>query len=190
MQILLLFIPIKLRLCKHHYQLLFHLIICFREDLKQFWTPKIKAHLLPARTVGVQGDGRSYSSLVGLFGEADWDTLFKIAKAIPKTIHQVNRVVYVFSVDGQNPCPDEVPYTITPTRLLPEEIEQLQLADNVVNEVLYKHDLVKSLSQVPVILFVSFDMYDHKTNCLFSLLILERPDVEVLPSVLLLRMTS
>jgi GMP synthase (glutamine-hydrolysing) len=130
----------------------------FRQQLKQFWTPKIKAHLLPARTVGVQGDGRSYSSLVGLFGDADWDTLFAIAKQIPKKIHQVNRVVYVFSNTPEEVAPEEVPYTVTPTRLLPQEIEQLQIADNAVNEVLYKHNLIQRLSQVPVILFVMFGL--------------------------------
>lgn len=110
--------------------------------------PKIKAKLLPARTVGVQGDGRSYSSLVGLFGPADWDCLFEAARDIPKSIHQVNRVVYVAQGDV-----DVFQYTITETKLRDEEIGQLQQADGIVNRILFDNNLVKKLSQVPVILF-------------------------------------
>lgn len=125
------------------------------KQLGKFWTDDLRAHLLPARTVGVQGDGRSYSSLVGLFGKPkNWESLLEIAKEIPKMIHEVNRVVYVFSEDGSNELPDSVPYTITKTNLTLNEVEQIQLADSIVNEVLIRHDLIQKISQVPVILFV------------------------------------
>jgi GMP synthase (glutamine-hydrolysing) len=48
--------------------------------------------------------------------------------------------------------------TITSTRLTPPVILQLQEADDIVNQILLKYDLIQSLSQVPVILFpVEFD---------------------------------
>ena len=43
----------------------------------------------------------------------------------------------------------ESPRTITPTRLTPDVIEQLRQADHVVNAVLTKYGLLRSLSQVP-----------------------------------------
>ena len=116
-------------------------------DLQEFNTSEIHATLLPIQTVGVQGDGRSYSHLVGLSGKKDWDELFKIAKEIPKRMHQVNRVVYVFG-DTLADVHD-----ITPTKLSVDVINQLQSADNIVNQVLLEYDLVSKLSQVPVILF-------------------------------------
>ncbi len=40
--------------------------------------------LVPVQTVGVQGDGRSYSYLCALSGEENWPNLFFLAKPIPE----------------------------------------------------------------------------------------------------------
>ncbi|MCK4808157.1 MAG: glutamine-hydrolyzing GMP synthase [Candidatus Aenigmarchaeota archaeon] len=123
------------------------------KSLKRFRTSDISTALLPVRTVGVQGDGRSYGYLCGLSGRKDWPELFRIAKDIPKQIHSVNRVVYVFGGDVDGPVEQ-----VTPTYLTRYAIEQLQKADRIVNDILQnEYDLVKKISQVPVILFpVSF----------------------------------
>ncbi|EGG23702.1 GMP synthetase [Cavenderia fasciculata] len=113
--------------------------------------------LLPVQTVGVQGDGRTYSYVAALSqsGEPDWEVLFLLAKVIPKVCHNVNRVVYIFGKHIAEPTLIE---QITPTRLVPETIAQLQKADHAVNQVLLKYGLIRALSQVPVILFpISFD---------------------------------
>ena len=101
----------------------------------------------------MQGDGRSYSYLAALSGKGkhSWDELFRIAQEIPKQVHQVNRVVYLFDgFDGtvEGPITD-----ITPTYPTEDAVAQLQQADNIVNEILIKYDLIQSLSQVPVISF-------------------------------------
>jgi len=120
------------------------------ETLSRFITPKVNVSLLPCRTVGVQGDGRSYRHLVGLScEEPDWKELLHIAKQIPKTSHDVNRIVYVFGP----PLKQRKLTTITPTRLVPPTIAKLQHADRIVNEILLKYNLLRTLSQVPVILF-------------------------------------
>lgn len=108
----------------------------------------ISAHLVPVRTVGVQGDGRTFSYLCALSGTADWEVLFDLAKQIPKKVHQVNRVVYVFGEPIKEKITD-----ITPTHLTPDVIDQLREANQIVNTFLYEHDLIKALSQVPVISF-------------------------------------
>jgi len=118
------------------------------ERLKEFEESDIAAHLLPVRTVGVQGDGRSYSYLVGLSGSPDWQRLLTKAREIPKRVHEVNRVVYVFGDKLENPTLE-----ITPTFPTPEAVQQLRLADYQVNEVLRKYGLHESLSQVPVVSF-------------------------------------
>lgn len=118
------------------------------EQLKKFEDEDIAVHLLPVRTVGVQGDGRTYSYLVGLSGTADWPRLFEKAREIPKAIHAVNRVVYVFGNKLTEPV-----NSITPTLPVPDAIDQLRQADRAVNDILMKYDLIKNLSQVPVISF-------------------------------------
>lgn len=118
------------------------------QKLKAFEKGKYGVTLLPIRTVGVQGDGRSYSYLAAISGPANWDELMSIAKEIPKTIHSVNRIAYIFGEKIAGPVTE-----ITPTTLTPEVIEQLRQADAIVNELLLKHDLIKTLSQVPVISF-------------------------------------
>lgn len=108
----------------------------------------INATLLPVRTVGVQGDRKSYSYLVGLSGRADWKTLLELAEEIPKQFFRVNRVVYIFGAPIQGPIKE-----ITPTYLTRDVIQQIRQADNIVNQVLVKHNLTRNVSQVPVVSF-------------------------------------
>ena len=116
------------------------------QQLRYFEEDDISATLLPIRTVGVQGDGRSYSYAVALSGRADWPRLFQKARAIPKQIHEVNRVVYVFGDKLKGPVRD-----ITRTLPSKDAIDQLRLADEAVSRLLREHDLIERLSQVPVI---------------------------------------
>ncbi len=117
-------------------------------QLTAFETKDIAVCLLPVRTVGVQGDGRTYSHLVGLSGKADWKTLLKLANEIPKQVHQVNRVVYLFGdkVSG-------ILQEITPTLPTKDAVEQLRAADKIVNDLLQKNNLIEKLAQVPVVSF-------------------------------------
>lgn len=131
------------------------------QKLAEFSTKEVTATLLPVRTVGVQGDGRTFSYLVGLSGGKKkindslfWQQLFSLAREIPKYIHQANRVVYIFG----EPIVGQVT-KITPTLLEPTVIAQLQQADEIVNQVLLKDKLLRTLSQVPV---VSFPIYFGK----------------------------
>lgn len=118
------------------------------EQLQQFETDRIIASLLPIQTVGVQGDHRTYGHLVGLTGEADWSELVKLARAIPRQVLGVNRVVRIFG----EPV-GATAYEITPTRLTPDVIDQLRYVDAIVNTKLAAHGLDRSISQVPVISF-------------------------------------
>ncbi len=118
------------------------------QQVKTFEDADIAAHVLPVRTVGVQGDGRSYSYLVGLSGTPDWQRLLAKAREIPKHLHDVNRVVYIFGNKLETPALD-----ITPTYPDPSSIHQLRLADMHVNDVMREHGLLEQLSQVPVISF-------------------------------------
>lgn len=118
----------------------------------------LAACVLPVRTVGVQGDGRTYAYAAALSATAfpsaeQWQALMHLAKVIPKTAHAVNRVVFMFG------APEAVsPATVTPTCLTDDVLDKLRLADDAVNTILMKHELVRSLSQVPIVLVpVGFD---------------------------------
>lgn len=113
----------------------------------------IHASLVAVRTVGVQGDGRSYRSLAALstgqsVAEVDWARMLALAKSIPQTVHAVNRVVFVFGA-----ALEQGHYTdVTRTRLGPLAVGRVRAADKVVNDLLQKHNLVRPLAQVPVVL--------------------------------------
>lgn len=116
-------------------------------QLAQFDTGEISASLLPIQTVGVQGDSRTYGHLTALSGKMDWRQLKALANEIPRTVHGVNRVAYVFGepvLQGLD--------SITPTFLTEDTVAQLKHIDDIVNIRLEQHGLDKTLSQVPVIL--------------------------------------
>jgi GMP synthase (glutamine-hydrolysing) len=128
-------------------------------SLTKFADKNISVNLLPIRTVGVQGDGRSYGYVAALSGESNWEELFNKAQQIPRRIHGVNRVVYVFGASLKSPTTD-----ITPTYPTTDAINQLRMADAKVNKVLKKYGLDRSLSQVPVISFpVNFGKKGHRS---------------------------
>lgn len=117
---------------------------------EKFSDCEISAKLLPIRSVGVQGDCRSYSYVVGLTGTPNWKKVFSLAKEIPKSIHLVNRIVYILGskIDSSD-------ISTTKTYLNEESINQLKLVDFLVNQKIFNYDngyLVKKISQLPVIL--------------------------------------
>ncbi|CAB1349294.1 unnamed protein product [Coregonus sp. 'balchen'] len=74
----------------------------------------LNAFLLPIKTVGVQGDCRSYSYVCGVSSKEapHWESLMFLARLIPRMCHTINRVVYVFGSHVKEP-----PTDITPTFL-------------------------------------------------------------------------
>lgn len=71
----------------------------FREKMKRI-TGDYDTAVLPIKSVGVQGDYRSYKNLVILSGnkmEFQWDEIYDIGKKIPNRVGYVNRVAYVLN---------------------------------------------------------------------------------------------
>ncbi len=129
------------------------------ESLKQYCSTDLSVTLLPIQTVGVQGDGRTYSYLAAISGKKDWGKLFALAQEIPKKIHQINRVAYIFGPKVDGPIKE-----ITQTYLDVETIKQLQTADDIANKILFKHSLVRTLSQVPIVSFpIAFSVNGNRS---------------------------
>lgn len=131
-------------------------LLC-EELIKYTRSTRIETCVLPIRTVGVQGDGRTYAlaasiSLGRMPSQEEWTLLLELAKQIPKLAHSVNRVVYTFGIHN-----NVSPQRPVPTTLTDDVIDMLREADNIVNTTLLKHSLVRKLSQVPVVL-IPIDM--------------------------------
>lgn len=157
-----------------------------------------QATLLPVRSVGVQGDGRTYSYAVALSATNSswtWSELMELAREIPKNVHQLNRVVFVCPSAG--PLPAAELRQITPTLLTEEVVDKLRQADHIVNQALLKHHLTNKISQLPVILIpVDFDNQGGHSVVLrpfmsndFMTGIAATPDVE-LPATVVEEMTA
>ncbi|KDR20132.1 GMP synthase [glutamine-hydrolyzing] isoform X2 [Zootermopsis nevadensis] len=115
----------------------------------------LAATLLPIRSVGVQGDCRTYSYVVGLSSEKepDWGDMLFLARLIPRVCHNVNRVCYIWGGLVRDQVLD-----ITPTFLTSNVLSTLRQVDLVANQVLASSGCVNSLSQMPVVLIpVHFD---------------------------------
>ncbi|KAF2903167.1 hypothetical protein ILUMI_03025 [Ignelater luminosus] len=116
---------------------------------------KLSATLLPIRSVGVQGDCRSYSYVVGISSEKepDWDDLMFLSRLIPRICHNINRVCYIFGGLVKEIIPD-----LTPTYLTRHVLSTLRQADDVAMGVLQSSGHSGSISQMPVILLpIHFD---------------------------------
>lgn len=117
---------------------------------------KLVSTLLPIKSVGVQGDQRSYSYVVGLSSNeepTEWEDLMSLAKIIPKVCHNVNRVCYIFGDAVAHPVLD-----VTPTFLTPLVLSTLREVDCRAHSVLQASGHMKNISQMPIILIpIHFD---------------------------------
>ncbi|XP_053611198.1 GMP synthase [glutamine-hydrolyzing] isoform X1 [Plodia interpunctella] len=116
----------------------------------------VAATLLPLRSVGVQGDGRTYSYAVALSTERyppDWKDMAYLAKMIPRVCHNVNRVCYAFGGLIKEQVTD-----ITPTFLTQQVISTLRQADDLATQVLISSGIMNRIAQMPVVLIpIHFD---------------------------------
>ncbi len=116
--------------------------------------PKVKAHLLPIRSVGVGGDERSHLSVVALENsDLGADQLAKLGADLPAHFRgSVNRVIYAL---------DDKPLkliSLTETLLTSDVRDQLRRADKIVFEAMRANDLLTKIKQFPVVLIpISFD---------------------------------
>ncbi len=120
---------------------------------------KLTAALLPVRSVGVGGDERSHLSAIALQGDAGWDTLAKLAHDLPSHFRdKINRVVYALS---DSPIQD---FSVTETAATADARIQLRHADRIVFEEMRAFDLLRKITQFPVVLLpIAFGKPDSRS---------------------------
>jgi GMP synthase (glutamine-hydrolysing) len=102
---------------------------------------------VPVRTVGVQGDERSYSNLLAVEGVGGVEAAGTLARRVTNEHRSINRVVdVVYRRDGR-PV-DQL--AIHPATLTRERITLLRNADDLVTRIVRAHGLYDSIWQFPV----------------------------------------
>ncbi len=116
-------------------------------DINTFLLTKnshLKAQTLPIKSVGVQGDFRTYRHPVLLSGPADWIELGALSPAITNKFDQINRVLYLVT--------DDITPTFTPASLTKQRSDLLRTADKLAMDWLREIDEYKNVWQMPVVL--------------------------------------
>lgn len=102
--------------------------------------------LLPLRSVGVQGDSRTYAHPAVLSGARDWQLLERASTELTNAFAQINRVVYLL---GPQPRP---PQRLKRGYLTQERLDLLREADAVAMAALERHGLMQAMMQMPTVL--------------------------------------
>jgi len=112
-------------------------------------TIPMPSRVLPIKSVGVQGDGRTYRHALAVFSETPCiitEEHRKQATLIPNAHHGLNRVLLCTSHS------EPVDFSFTPGTLTRERTELLQEADDIVDEEMHRADMYDTIWQFPVVL--------------------------------------
>ncbi|MFC1490749.1 glutamine-hydrolyzing GMP synthase, partial [Candidatus Latescibacterota bacterium] len=102
--------------------------------------------VLPVRSVGVQGDSRTYAHPAAVDGTLDWEALDLLSTDITNEVQGVNRVVLKIGGGKLKPL------TAKAATLTRDRLDLLREADNEAMNALRKYNLYESIFQMPVVL--------------------------------------
>lgn len=109
---------------------------------------RLKSSVLPLKSVGVQGDNRTYCHPVLITGQASWDKLHKLSVRLTNELNEINRVVYLVG-------PNKINFSkvkIKRADLNKKRLDLLRQVDSLVLSEIKKNKLYKSIWQFPVVL--------------------------------------
>ena len=119
-----------------------------------FNDPNVRAAVLPVRSVGVQGDQRTYTSPATLWNTpCDWDWLEETSIRITNTVRSVNRVVLVLNRQGGlAPETQALEFLLREAYCTKDRLALLREADVLATQALEHHGLMHEIFQLLVIL--------------------------------------
>lgn len=102
--------------------------------------------LLPLKSVGVQGDFRTYAHPAVVWGEADWAVLEDVSTRVTNAVSAINRVVYLLA-------PSALPeLKLKRAFLTQSRLDLLRDVDALAMAALEREGLSKVVSQMPTVL--------------------------------------
>jgi GMP synthase (glutamine-hydrolysing) len=101
--------------------------------------------VLPIRSVGVQGDSRTYANPALVMGARDWSKLEALSTGITNKIKGINRVIYGLHVEGM---PE---YRLLKAYLSGDRLALLRALDHLVTGALVKFGEYGAVWQMPVV---------------------------------------
>ncbi len=108
---------------------------------------KVSGHVLPMKSVGVQGDERSYKHPAVIIGNATWKQLNDLSVRLTNEVFQINRVLWLVS-----PKAIAVAAKMQSAYLTQERLDLLRVADDMVTRQIQEDKLVDQIWQFPVVL--------------------------------------
>jgi GMP synthase (glutamine-hydrolysing) len=102
--------------------------------------------LLPVRSVGVQGDSRTYAPPAALCGPRDWEALERCSTLITNSLRAVNRVVTLLAPAALPPLSAHQAYCTA------DRLDLLREADHLATDMLEREGLMREVFQLLVIL--------------------------------------
>lgn len=109
-------------------------------------TETLKGKILPLRSVGVQGDDRTYRHPLVLFGDTTWEELQAISTKLTNQFKEINRVLYGFGMSKIENIHVKI------SDLTPDRIEILKKADKIVTDALFEKEIYQDIWQIPIVL--------------------------------------
>jgi len=107
----------------------------------------LEIKVLPLKSVGVQGDNRTYKNPAVITGVASWKELNDLSIQITNSFSEINRVVYL-----PQQKVDLSQIKIKEAYLTKERLDLLRKVDNLVQQEIKKNKLYQDVWQLPVIL--------------------------------------
>jgi GMP synthase (glutamine-hydrolysing) len=109
--------------------------------------PDLSAQIIPLKTVGVQGDERSYANIMAIDRTDDFQLLSGISRSVTNRHRDINRVVFLAYARQEHSLSKSRIHRAFLTR---ERIELLREADAVVTDVLRRDGWYDHVWQFPV----------------------------------------
>lgn len=116
----------------------------------------VTGHVLPMKSVGVQGDERSYKHPAVIIGKATWKQLNELSVRLTNEVFQINRVLWLVH-------PKTVNGSMHSAYLTKPRLDLLRVADDIVMRQIQADDIAGDIWQFPVVLVPYGDQPDGES---------------------------
>ncbi len=117
--------------------------------IKKSKIKNLQAKILPMKSVGAQGDERSYKHPVVITGQANWKQLNDLSVRITNEVFAVNRVLWFVRKGSHHSLSNGQMHA---RYLVQDRLDLLRVVDDQVMQIMKQHKFTKDIWQFPVVL--------------------------------------